>query len=242
MAKGISSVIFLLLLKNGACIDDYGQPKTLCGYGGSRENCDPILANVNSASVAEFIDPSFTTSTCFLTQTSYSVQPDCKYLKHYGNGVITFATGGIYQYTDSQSSRHQYQRGDIEYQCGGGGGTGIGHSQGITTTADGTVVQDFFVMRKADQSLNRNQNNGPHHDWYELKSGVYKFGYYDCDRIVEGGAIDDYQYHYFCSSGYDLYSGCVAACGLNMADYTSFNFTSTLFGEVDDTATSQIFS
>jgi len=35
---------------------------------------------------------------------------------------------------------------------------------------------------------------------YELKDGIYTFGYYDCDRIVQGGAIDDYQYHYFCSN------------------------------------------
>jgi len=27
-----------------------------------------------------------------------------------------------------------------------------------------------------------------------------------------------------------------------MADYTSFNFTSALFGEVEDSSTSQIFS
>jgi len=123
-------------------------------------------------------------------------------------------------------------------------------------------------------------------DRYELRGGTYKFGYYDCDRIVQGGAADDYQYHYFCSSGYDLYqgarqkagsvcsqglenhftrggsvtphlrsiahcllfvnlrfaAGCVASCGAAMADYTSFNFTSALFGEVADTSTSQIFS
>jgi hypothetical protein len=40
----------------------------------------------------------------------------------------------------------------------------------------------------------------------------------------------------------DLYSGCVAKCGSYMADYTSFNYTSALFGEVEDTSTSQIFS
>lgn len=71
---------------------------------------------------------------------------------------------GLYQYTDSQSSRHQYQRGSIEYDAGGGGGLGTGHSQGIQLS-DSVVVQDFFVMRQASQSLNSNQNNGQHHDW-----------------------------------------------------------------------------
>jgi hypothetical protein len=92
------------------------------------------------------------------------------------------------------------------FQAGGGGGLGTGHSQGIVVS-DNVVVQDFFVIRKGDQSLSANQNNGQHHDWYELKSGVYKFGYYDCDRIVQGGAVDDYQYHYFCSNNFDLYAG-----------------------------------
>lgn len=69
---------------------DYGQPKTLCGYGGSRDNCEPI----DGSSVATFVDSSFTSSTCFLTDTDYTVAPPCEYLKHYGNGVITFATGG----------------------------------------------------------------------------------------------------------------------------------------------------
>jgi hypothetical protein len=43
---------------------------------------------------------------------------------------------------------------------------------------------------------------------YEHRDGRYKFGYYDCSRLVEGGGVDDYQYHYFCSSGIDLYTGC----------------------------------
>jgi hypothetical protein len=89
-------------------LQDYKQGKVLCGYGGSRANCVPI----DGAHVATFVAdlPSFGPGTCFLTDTAYAlpgVSNPCAYLKHYGNGVITFATGGIYQYTDHQSSRHQ---------------------------------------------------------------------------------------------------------------------------------------
>jgi len=163
---------FLSLVGGATDLVVYGQTKTLCGYGGSRENCVPI----DGSQVAAFVDGSFTSSKCFLTDTSYTVGAQCEYLKHYGNGVITYATGGLYQYTDHQSSRHQYQRGDVEYECGGGGGTGVGHSQGIAT-ADGATM-DFFVMRKSQQSLEdggsgsagntgngNGGNNGPHHDW-----------------------------------------------------------------------------
>jgi hypothetical protein len=58
---------------------------------------------------------------------------------------------------------------------------------------------DFYVLRKGLQSEQGGGsgggaasvgngvggNNGPHHDWYELRGGTYKFGYYDCDRIVQ---------------------------------------------------------
>ena len=106
-----AQLTLLLLVISGASgrpgLHDYKQGKVLCGYGGSRANCVPI----DGSHVATFVDGSFSANTCFLTDTSYAlpgVSNPCKYLKHYGNGVITFATGGIYQYTDSQSSRHQY--------------------------------------------------------------------------------------------------------------------------------------
>lgn len=81
-------MVFQTVMSTG--VYDYGQPKTLCGYGGSRDNCDPI----DGSSVASFIDASFSATTCFLTDTDYTVAPPCEYLKHYANGVITFATGG----------------------------------------------------------------------------------------------------------------------------------------------------
>lgn len=92
-----SSTIILMLLMGfqtvlSTGVYDYGQPKTLCGYGGSRDNCEPI----DGSSVASFVNSSFTSTTCFLTDTDYTVAPPCEYLKHYGNGVITFATGGEY--------------------------------------------------------------------------------------------------------------------------------------------------
>ena len=49
--------------------------------------------------------------------------------KLYKNNIITFSSGGVYQYTD-----------DIYYAAGGGGGDGYGHSQGIGG-------EDFFAMR-----------------------------------------------------------------------------------------------
>mmetsp|Transcript_41900 Transcript_41900/g.94657 ORF Transcript_41900/g.94657 Transcript_41900/m.94657 type:complete len:233 (-) Transcript_41900:706-1404(-) len=214
LSLSLGCLLFGLPLGGTVGLQVYNQKKELCGYGGQRANCVPI----DGSSVADFVTSSFGASTCFLTDTTYTVQPPCAYLKHYGNGVITFATGGLYQYTDRQSSRNQYQRGEVEYQLGGGGGLGAGQSQGVSAT-DGATV-DFFVLRQGDQSLQnsgsggeanegngKRGNNGAHHDWYELRNGIYKFGYYDCSRIVQGGAVDDYQYHYFCSSGYDLYEG-----------------------------------
>lgn len=227
------------------------SPDCASRYGGSRANCVPI----DGSHLAGFVDGTygaFDANKCFITDTTYTVGAECRYLKHYGNGVITYQTGGLYQYTDSQSSRHQYQRGDVNYVVGGGGGYGVGHSQGVAS-ADGSTM-DMFVLRAGGQSLSgpggsagslgngNGGNNGPHHDWYEHRGGIYKFGYYNCSRIVQGGAVDDYQYHYFCSDGLDLYAGCVASCGTAMADYSSFNFTSAMFGEVTETSTSQVFS
>ena len=193
MARALGVLALLLCVDLGAGIaadSEYGQTKTLCGYGGSRENCVPIDGSTAGASAVDYL-ASFAmgNSDCFLTDTAYtgvsgvSATTHCKYLKHYGNGVLTFATGGLYQYTDSQSSRHQYQRGDTEYQCGGGGGSGEGHSQGGSWLGDGAMTYDFYVLRQAGQSdagaagagnngpgggnfgNGRGGNNGAHFDW-----------------------------------------------------------------------------
>ena len=74
----------------------------------------------------------------------------------------------------------------------------------------------------------------------------FTFSYYECNRIVEG-AIDDYQCHYYCRGGFDLVSGCHNKCGVGdymdtLADYRTFNFTSSLLEHIEETQTSQIFS
>ena len=193
MSRSLGVLALLLFVDLGAGIgadSDYGQTKTLCGYGGSRENCVPIDGSTAGASPVDYLAPfAMSSSDCFLTDTTYtglsgiSATTHCKYLKHYGNGVLTFSTGGLYQYTDSQSSRHQYQRGDTNYEVGGGGGIGEGHSQGGSWLGDGAMTYDYYVLRQRKQSLagapgmgnngpgggnfgnGQGGNNGAHFDW-----------------------------------------------------------------------------
>ena len=116
---------------------------------------------------------------------------------------------------------------DISYAVGGGGGSGHGHSS----------RGDFFAIRLADNG----NSSFPAFDWYELKGAIYRFGYYDCSKILEGGATDDFTEHYYCSSGVDLFRGCNESCYSQMKDLTAFNFTSSLFGREAETTTSQLF-
>lgn len=220
---------------------DYNQRKVLCGYGGGRANCDPILTTNSVASFMAFRTDDDDDDFCFLTDTSYAGAPAaCRAMKLYGNGVITYSTGGLYEYTDRQSSRNQYERGEVEYALGGGGGWGSGHSQGGPEF--GLSGTDLYVLRRGKGGVPND-----HFDFYELRRGFYKFGYYDCDRIVEGGSIDDYQYHYYCADNFDLFEGCLRRCGVGdyaqgLADFRTFNFTSSLLGSIGESQTSQIFS
>lgn len=246
----IAILVILTIQQTCICVDVYNQRKITCGYGGSRANCDPQTAG---DTVAVFMPENPASDFCFLTDTDYaSGSASCREIKLYGNGVMAFSTGGLYHYTNRQSSRNQYERGSTEYKSGGGGGWGTGHSQGGSfeggETSHGT---DFYVLRQSKPNKHfsspANSAASDHYDWYELRDGIYRFGYYDCGRIVEGGSIDDYQYHYFCSNGFDLFQGCRAKCGVGnyateLADYRTFNFTSSLFGEIEETQTSQIFS
>lgn len=172
---------------------------------------------------------------CFITDTNYTryftrksdgktaccMAPNynkCQYMKLYANDVITFSAGGLYQFADN-----------IEFAAGGGGGYGHSHSQGMGS-------EHYFVMRK------RNDTGFKGFDYYELRDGKYTFGYYDCGKIVQGGAIDDFKQHYYCSAGVNLFEGCNRTCwGQGLQDYRRFNYTSTLFGSPDETTTSQVF-
>ena len=259
-ASATTTIIHAILLITTAhaqvAVENYNQVKDLCGYAGSRANCEPIIA---TATTAPFMNDEPSADFCFLIDANPpyaradSANVTCRELKLYGNGVITYSTGGLYSYTNRQSSRNQYERGDIEYAVGGGGGYGVGHSQGagFTGGADKAYGTDFYVLRQGTPSVvdGERATNVPndHYDFYELRDGIYTFGYYECNRIVEGGAIDDYQYHYYCSGGFDLFQGCLNKCGVGdyndtLADYRTFNFTSSLLGHIEETQTSQIFS
>ena len=169
---------------------------------------------------------------CFITDTNYTNGfGKCHFLKLYGNNIMTYATGGMYQYAN-----------DISYASGGGGGTGYAHSQGA---GDDGIINDFFVMRGGNVAASAADNVavGTAFDFYEHKDGIFQFGYYDCDKIVQGGAVDDYANHYFCSNGTDLFQGCMSACGSLIMNWTMYNFTSALFpdNKGEDTQTSQVF-
>ena len=174
---------------------------------------------------------------CFLTDTNYTNGWEkCKMLKLYGNGILTYSTGGMYQFAD-----------DITYASGGGGGTGYAHSMG--PGLDG-VTSDFFVVRGAYGSEAGGVRPaaadiavGTAFDFYEQKDGRFQFGYYDCDKIVQGGAVDDYANNYFCTGGVDLFRGCLMSCGPQISNWTMYNFTSALFPDNQnaDTQTSQLF-
>jgi len=187
--------------------------RELCGVGGNRADCQPIP----NAKVALFISElGITQDRCFLTATNYSTGfGRCNFLKRYGNGIITFSSGGLYQPADN-----------IFYESDGRGGTGFAHSQGDRG-------EDFFALRA------RSTFQG--YDWYELKDGRQTFGYYDCARIVQGGAVTDFSNNYECSQGVNLYHGCLKECEQQMRNYTDFNYTSVLFGDPADTTTSQVF-
>ena len=86
-----------------------------------------------------------------------------------------------------------------------------------------------------------NNTEIPAFDFYELRNGLYKFGYYDCSNILQGGATDDMTKHYLCSEGIDLFKSCNSTCNGQMEDMTAFEFESTLFGAEHETATSQVF-
>lgn len=218
-----------------------GYKRELCRNGGNGPNCKPhILTKKN---IAPFMDltpmnEDNPQSKCFLTDTVYTNGLDkCHFLKLYGNGIITYSTGGMYQYAN-----------DISYKSGGGGGTGYAHSQG--PGADEILgSEDFFVARglKYDAGGIKVTADGvaagTAFDYYEHKSGIFTFGYYDCDKIVLGGAIDDYAPSYTCTDGIDLFQGCVRSCGPRMMNWTMYNFTSALYpdNKNGDTETSQLF-
>jgi len=191
-----------------------------CGHGGDRPSCEPL----NVYEVADFV-PTITnqaakdaSDSCYITTTNYTTGwSKCQFLKLYKNDIITFSSGGIYQYAD-----------DIYYAAGGGGGDGYGHSQGIGG-------EDFFAMR------NSNNTEVAAFDFYELKGGRYTFGYYDCSKILQGGATDDMAAHYHCSEGIDLFKGCNETCWGKMEDMREFDFESSMFGAESETSTSQVF-
>ena len=129
---------------------------------------------------------------CFITDTTYASGPgSCEHLKLYNNEVITYSSGGVYQYqearvdyfdkvvdpvaegiADPRKRRYEedYGVGLEGHGAGGGGGNGFAHSQM-------TATETFFVMQKAHTSDN------PAFDFYELKGGIYTFGYYNCSKV-----------------------------------------------------------
>lgn len=194
--------------------------RELCGHGGNRANCVPI----NDYKTPDFIND-LPSGGCFITDTNYTTGwKKCRFLKLYGNNVITFSSGGIHIYAP-----------DVPYRSGGWGGDGYGRSQGAG-------AQDFFALRLSDSSESQDGDASENaFDWYELKDGIYKFGYYDCGKIFQGGAVDDFTNHYFCSEGTDLFAGCNDACDGQLQDFRAFNFTSHHFGNSNETTTSQLF-